>query len=105
MKGLWRERLIDAIKRSGKSWRSISIAANLSPNFVTQMIRDGKTPSTDNLVSLASALGISMTFLFTGSYLSAEDEEVLRLYSLLPAEEREHLFGMLRARASSAPKT
>lgn len=100
----WRDRLIRAIERDGRSPRAISLAANLGPNFLGQMLERGTSPSTQALVSVCSALGISLTYIFTGADMSTEDEELLRLAAHLPEKQRDLLIEMARQLRDVAPQ-
>ena len=74
----WYPRLIAAIEADGRSKREISTAAGFGPNFVQQMIKDGKQPSATKLQALLKALGTSqMFYVLTGIMVSKEDEAFL----------------------------
>lgn len=93
----WRDRLLEAIEKDGRTPRAISLAANLGPNFLGQMIRRGTAPSTPAVVALCQVLKISLTYLFTGVEMSPEDEELLSLSGNLPDERKALLIQMARS--------
>ena len=104
MDQLWRDRLVKAIERDGRTPRAISLEAKLGPNYLTQMLLRGTAPTTPALISLCKVLGISLTSLFTGSDMTPEDEELLRLTAGLPEEQKILLIEMARQlRAAERP--
>lgn len=97
MENAWRERLVKAIEKDGRTPRAISLAAKLGPNFLAQMLSRGTSPSTAAVVALCDILGISLTYLFTGAEMSPEDEELLRLSGELPERKKALLLDMARS--------
>jgi transcriptional regulator with XRE-family HTH domain len=76
----WKERLIEAIKADGRSYRAISTAAGLGPNFVNQLLNYEKEPAAKHVIMLAKALNMSLSYLFVGNdEVTAEHEELFRL--------------------------
>ncbi|CUX19954.1 MULTISPECIES: hypothetical protein [Agrobacterium tumefaciens complex] len=86
----WYDRLVEAIKADGRSERAISLEAKCGPNYVQQMISDGKRPTVDKLMSLLDVLGEAKAFeILTGQKLADEDLEFIRLSAGLdPAQKR-----------------
>lgn len=63
----FQDRLRQAIERSKRSPRAISLAAGLSPGTVSELLRDpDRSPSVANLQALASELGTSFMWLAEG---------------------------------------
>jgi transcriptional regulator with XRE-family HTH domain len=76
----WKERLLAAIEADGRSYRAISMAAGLGPNFVNQFRREEKEPAAKHVIMLAKALNMSLSHLFLGNdEVTAEHEELFRL--------------------------
>ncbi|HEX9595743.1 MAG TPA: helix-turn-helix transcriptional regulator [Anaerolineales bacterium] len=100
----WRERLVQAIESDGRTPRAISLAANLGPNFISQMLERGTSPSTQALVSLCGVLGVSLTYIFTGAEMSPEDEDLLRLAAVLPEKQKDLLIEMARQLQDGGPR-
>lgn len=96
MENQWRKRLTDAIERDGRTPRAISIAADLGPNFITQMVSRGTAPSTPALVSLCAALGVSLTYIFTGAEMTPGEEELLTLAADLEDDSKDLLIDLAR---------
>lgn len=94
----WRNRLIDAINADGRSDRAISLAAGLGPNFVNELRNQTKEPGVEKIMKLADELNVSLTYLFMGSDVTAEDEAFLRLYRQYSDEERAGLLAILKKR-------
>lgn len=89
MKNDWFHRLVSAIEHDGRSLREISFAAKCGPNYVQQMIKDGKAPGSDRLGRLLDVLGSATSlYVLTGVKVSEEDLEVLRIIQSLPAEAK-----------------
>jgi transcriptional regulator with XRE-family HTH domain len=99
----WRDRLMQAIERDVRTPRAISLAAKLGPNYLSQMLDRGTSPSTQALVVLCDILGVSLTYIFTGAEMSREDEELLRLASDLPGKQKDLLIEMARQLQDAAP--
>lgn len=100
LKIVWWIRLIDEINKAesaGRSLRNISLTAGLGPNYVEQMRKKGKMPSADVVKKLAEALGISVTYIFTGVQMTREAEQLLALWASLTEEQKDSLLQMLRS--------
>jgi hypothetical protein len=100
----WRDRLMKSIEADGRSPRAISLAAKLGPNYLTQMIERGTAPSTPALVSLCDALGISLTYVFTGANMTPDQEELLRLSAEMQDHQKDLLVEMARQLRASERK-
>lgn len=94
----WRDRLLEAIAKDGRSDRAISLAANLGPNFVNQLRHDLKDPKIKSVIQLADELKISLAQLFTGLEVTPRDEEFWAMYRSMPEAERAALLALLSAR-------
>jgi transcriptional regulator with XRE-family HTH domain len=84
----WRTRLRQALEASGKSMRQASLESGCAANYFFEVIEGGKEPGVGRLVRMADVLGVSMTWLFLGVELGAQEEELLRLYAMLPDAQR-----------------
>lgn len=93
----WRDRLADAIRDSGRSQRSVSLAAGLGPGYVNSLLNEGKDPTVENATRVCKELGISLSWLIYGIEMSPETEEILRLLEERP-DERAGILQILRAR-------
>lgn len=92
----WKERLLLAVKRDGRSARKISRAAGLGPNFVSQLRRADKEPSMENVLKLAAELKVSLAYVFMGrDDISAEDEQILDILRHKTLEERKAFLTVL----------
>ena len=92
----WLQRVRAAIEEDGRSLRTISEAAGLGPNYVSEMLR-GKEPGVDKLVRLAQALGVSASYLVTGLDMSAEHEEALQRLTRLSPEKQRVVLDLIRS--------
>lgn len=80
MENGWFDRLTDAIKADGRSIRAISLEAKCGPNYIQQMLKDGKKPTVDKLMAILRVLGDAKTFeILTGQKITKEDMEFIRL--------------------------
>lgn len=104
MKTDWRDRLIEAIDRDGRSLRAISRAANLGSNYLTQMRERGTAPTTQALVSLCDVLGVSVTSILIGAAMSPSEEELLRLAAGLSDRKKDLLIEMARQLQEAEPE-
>lgn len=98
----WQERLEDAVRKDGRKPRSISIAAGLGPNYLSEVFTKGKVPSVDNLLKLCAELHVSATFVLTGSEVSPESEEMLSLLAGLDVEAQSTLLNLARQLSKAA---
>ncbi len=101
----WYSRLVEAIEKDGRSHRAISLAAGLGPNYVHQMIADGKEPGTAKFVRLLESLGAEASLYVTlGFELTPETTDVLARFSELTGSQRDALLAFLET-LSTPPKT
>lgn len=71
----WRERLKERVEADERSMRAISMAAGHGPNFIQQLLKDGKEPGFQKLVDLLSVLGPdAAVYVTTGIRLGTEDQ-------------------------------
>ena len=96
----WKDRLAAAIEASGKSQREISLGAGMAPGYVNSIFKEDKDPSITNLVAVCDQIGAALSFIVFGFDVTAEDEELLRLFQAATPKERAGLLEMLRARYS-----
>ena len=101
MASTWRDRLIEAIDASELSDRELCRRAGVGSSFVSDLKNMAKEPSAANVLKLAKALNLSLTFLFTGADLDLELEEVLKVYAALPPNRRAALIALLREQRAS----
>lgn len=93
----WFPRLLQALKDDPRSMRKISMDAGLGPNFVQQMISDGKQPGVDKLAKLLDALGYTkMIYILTGISFTEADAAAVRLLLGLPPETRQKATDLFR---------
>ena len=97
----WRERLAHAIKATGKSDRSLSLAAGLGPGYVHSIFKEGKDPTIANLVAVCRVVGVSLSWVLYGLEISSETEEIVRLLETRP-KSREAVLQILREAPASA---
>lgn len=96
----WYTRLLAVIEADGRSLREISIAAGLGQNFISQMIRKGDKypgPAVESVRRICEALNVSAAYIFTGSKMTPEVEELVRLFSRCSEEQKTSLIQMLRS--------
>lgn len=98
----WKERLLEAVEKDGRSDRAISLAAGLGQNFVNQLRHNDKEPAVKHVLRLADELKVSLSALFLGRDTTPEDEEFLALLRSTSAAERDGLLALLRARRTSS---
>lgn len=91
----YKRRLLDALEKSGRSARSVGTAAGAGVNFM-QQLKTPRVPTVDKLLAVCDQLGVSVTYVLTGIELTAEAEEMLRIYSALPPAQQERLRDLMR---------
>jgi len=104
MKTEWRDNLVRAIERDGRSLRAISVAAGLGQNYLNQMLVRGTAPTTTALVSLCDVLGVSVTSILTGGDLGPSEEELLRISSGLSDRQIDLLIELARQMKEAEPQ-
>lgn len=71
----WRERLKERIDQDERSMRALSRAIGHGPNFVQQLLKDGKDPGFQKLADLLSVLGPDATvYVTSGIRLGTPDQ-------------------------------
>jgi hypothetical protein len=92
----WFDRLVEVLSAKDRSMRAISLAAGKGPNYISQMIKDRKQPSADNLSLILNQFEKDTAlYVLTGIRLTQEDLEVLALLSHLPHGVKSHFRAML----------
>lgn len=99
----WRQRLLDAIEHSPLSDRQICKRAGVGSSFVSDLKNAGKDPKAASVVKVVSALDVSLSYVFAGIDISPETEEVVRIWTRLPKEMRDHLLALARGLADDEP--
>ena len=99
--GDWRTRLDAALRKSGKSKRSVSLAAKLRAGYVHSILKEGKDPTIDNLIAVCDEIGVSLSAILYGYDLTTENEEILRLLQEASPGAREGLLTILRDKRGS----
>lgn len=92
----WRFRLLAEIDRSELSGREICKRAGVGSSFISDLKNAGKSPKAENVVKVADALGVSLTWIFAGVTLSQEAEEIARIWAMLPSESQDALLALAR---------
>lgn len=93
----WKTRLADAVEKSGRSMRAISLAADAGPGYLHSVLQEGKDPSVGKLLAVCRALGASPTFILYGIDVLPEDAEVIDAMRADP-ETRDAVVSLLRRR-------
>lgn len=103
----WRERLKERVEADERSMRAISVAAGHGPNFIQQLLKDGKEPGFQKLVDLLSVLGPdAAVYVTTGIRLGTEDQLRATLTANgLPANELETILDIIKRFTPSAEKS
>ena len=103
MKDDWRIRLADAINSSGKSMRKVSLEAGLAAGYVHSIIKTGKDPTINNLLSVCEVADVSLSKILFGVEMTAQVEEMVRLLALAGREEQDALLTLLKRHAAETP--
>ncbi len=100
----WRQRLRAALEKSGRSKRSISLAAGKGAGYLHSILSEGKEPTIESLSRICHAIDISMNYILYGKEVSPEDKEFIELISKLSPEERKAILTLLRRPIGEASK-
>ena len=93
----WRDRLREAVDRSGKSLREISLSAGCGPGYLFDILESTKEPSIGRLMRLADALNVSLPWLLYGTDISREDERFIRALAKLTPKQRQAFLDLANA--------
>lgn len=99
----WQDRLREAADRDPRSYRAISKAAGAGPNYLSEILSDGKVPGIDKFQKLCAELNVSAAFVLTGSEVSREDEEMLSALGSLTGEQQATFRALVRQLKASRP--
>lgn len=91
----WRKRLAEAVAKSGRSARDISLAAGLAHGYVHSLLgKEDKDPSVHNLQRICDELGVSLNSVWFGFDITPEAEEFLRYFESATPEQRRALLAI-----------
>lgn len=96
----WRGRLKQALDASGKSGRSVSIAAGAGAGYVHSILVEGKDPTIERLMAVCQQIPVSLPWVLYGVEVTPEDLELLSTMKESP-EARDAVITLLRARSAS----
>lgn len=91
---LWRGRLQAALDNSGKSKRAVSLASGNGPGYMHSILKEGKDPTVENLMSVCDALSVSVVYILHGIDVGPDEAELLSALRNHP-EKREAIFALL----------
>lgn len=100
----WRQRLSEALEKSGRSKRSVSLAARKGPGYLHSILSEGKEPTIESLARVCHEINISMNYILYGQGGSLQDKEFIDLISKLSPEERQAVLTLLRRSTGEALK-
>jgi len=97
--GAWRERLQSAVKSSGKSSRSISLAAGCGPGYLHSILSEGKDPTVEKLMAVCDQIPISGIYVLYGLEVNPDDLDILKALEEKP-ESRAGILSIIKNAAS-----
>ncbi|WP_208441519.1 XRE family transcriptional regulator [Bartonella raoultii] len=100
----WRQRLAAVLEKSGRSKRSISLAAGKGAGYLHSILTEGKEPTIESLARICHEINISMNYILYGQSMNSEDKEFIELISKLSPEERQAILTLLRRPTAEASK-
>lgn len=87
------ERFVVALKNDGRSQRDISLSLGFGPNYVQQVVKNGKMPSAARFSKMVEALGgPSSIYVYTGREITDADFRMLDAVTRLSPESRERAY-------------
>ena len=91
-----RDRIIEAVRKSGRSMSAISRECGQGKNWLEQMINTGREPGAILFAKLCQVLGTTHGAIIFGADVTAEEEEIARQIVDLTPERRELVRAMVR---------
>ncbi|WP_455481807.1 XRE family transcriptional regulator [Bartonella sp. B35(2025)] len=92
----WRQRLNAALEKSGRSKRSISLAAGKGAGYLHSILSEGKDPTIESLARICHEINVSINYILGGDGANFEDKEFIDLILNLSLEERRAILTLLR---------
>ncbi|OPB30201.1 transcriptional regulator [Bartonella sp. WD12.1] len=92
----WRHRLNEALIKSGRSKRSISLAAGKGAGYLHSILSEGKDPTIESLSDVCQTINVSMSYILYGENPAPEDREFIDLLAKISPEERQAILTLLR---------
>jgi len=96
----WRERLAEAVAKSDRSLRSISLKAGMGAGYLHGVLVEQKDPTIGNLAKIADQIGVSLSHIIYGIELGADEERLLRLYARMTQRQKNAFLEMAHSSAS-----
>ena len=84
-KDMWRERLALAMKERKLSMRDVSVKSGKGEGYLHSVLKDGKDPGIDNLITVCAVVGVSLPYILYGYDMSPATERIVRLLEENPA--------------------
>ena len=93
----WFERLVAALEADGRGMRALSLAAKCGPNYIQQMISNGKRPTVDKLLAILDVLGEERALeILIGTRLSKTDIDFIQFFSKLDPSAKDVALSFFR---------
>lgn len=92
----WRVRLSEALDKSGKSKREVSLAAGCGPGYLHDVLHPDqpKDPTIERLLRICQELNVSLTWIAYGVEMNEADERLLRAFASLTQKQRDALLDL-----------
>jgi len=91
----WKDRLLHAVERSGKSQQAIAIDAGLGRAYLYGVFKEGKVPTVENMIRICNAIGVSPAFIIFGWSMNPKQQELLDLIAQHP-DQIDNLIALLK---------
>lgn len=102
----WKQRLHSAIKdrwvAQGRSLAELSRLSGQGPNYVSQMLNEDKEPKTQTVINIAENINVSLSWIFLGIDMTAEDEKLLLIAAKIDTDQKKKLLDLLGSIASES---
>jgi len=90
----WRDRLLHAVERSGKSREAIATEAGLGRAYFYGVFKENKVPSITNLIGICDVIGASPAFVLFGWQMTEKHQKLLDLLADNP-DQIDNLIALL----------
>lgn len=101
----WRQRLSEAVEKSGRSERAISLAAGCGHGYLNSILNTEKDPTLPRLVKICAELKVSLTYIVLGIEQTPTQERLLMLLSELPEAQQEAFLRMAESISRGSGQT
>ncbi|WP_040616952.1 helix-turn-helix domain-containing protein [Roseibium sp. TrichSKD4] len=91
----WRDRLRDAVRTDGRPLYRLSEEMGRANTYVSQVLKNEKTPSVENLIQLCNVLNVDPAYILSGVTLSKKGQRISDRWQKLRPMDRDMIEELL----------